>query len=345
MTSCASCGHQLGVGRFCTNCGAPVDFSTPDGTPVGSTVTAPPPDDDWRTDTAERRLSQAAADPRTPPSAVAPPPPPRYPLFADEVQEYAPYGPLITTTPEATPEATPEPAVAAEEADEPEYEPYDYDYDYERRSPVVWILVAALVLVLVTAGWWFLVRDHGSDPVADDGGSGQSAEAETSDTEGVDVAGRASADAPSTAPPNEDVNGDQVSYDASNMLDGVPDTAWRTPGDATGMALPFTLRDPTELHQVGLVNGYAKTSTDSKGRSFDWYLGNRRIETVLWVFDDGTKVRQHLKEYRALQMIDVDDVVTSKVVLKLVHVSEPGGGNAARNFTAISEVSLVGDPT
>ena len=78
------------------------------------------------------------------------------------------------------------------------------------------------------------------------------------------------------------------------MLDGVPDTAWRAPGDGTGMKLTFTLREPTELHQVGLINGYAKTSTDSKGRTFDWYLGNRRVQAVVWVFDDGTKVRQQL---------------------------------------------------
>ena len=38
-------------------------------------------------------------------------------------------------------------------------------------------------------------------------------------------------------------------------------------------------------------------------------------------------------------------MVTSKVVLRLVQVSKPGTGTAARDFTAISEVSLVGDPT
>ena len=349
MSSCTSCGHQLGVGRFCTNCGAPVDPSVPDGTPVSTPVTPPPSGDDWRTDTAERRLSQAAADPRTPPAAVAPPPPPRYPLFADEVEGYSPYGPLITTTSEPATEPATEPAAApaADEPAEPEYEPYDYDYDYdeERRSPVLWILAAALVLVLVAAGWWFLVRDHGSDPAADDPGSGQSAQAPgTSSTDDVDVAGRASADAPKTAKPNEDVNGDQVSYDASNMLDGVPDTAWRAPGDATGMKLTFTLREPAELHQVGLINGYAKTSTDSKGRTFDWYLGNRRIQDVVWVFDDGSKVRQQLTETRELQMVDVPDVVTGRVVLKLSTVSPPGEGSAARDFTAISEVSFLGTP-
>ena len=211
---------------------------------------------------------------------------------------------------------------------------------------MLWILAAALVLVLVTAGWWFLVRDDGSRPDRRrrqqrpvlPGRPGPSSE------DGVDVAGRASAKAPKTATPNEDVNGDQVSYDASNMLDGVPDTAWRAPGDGTGMTLTFTLREPTELHQVGLVNGYAKTSTDSKGRTFDWYLGNRRIQSVTWVFDDGSKVRQQLTETRELQLVDVPDVVTGRVVLRLATVSAPGEGKAARDFTAISEVSFVGDP-
>jgi hypothetical protein len=350
MSSCTSCGAQLGVGRFCTNCGAPVDSSTPDGTPVSTPVTA----GDWRTDTAERNLLRAAGDPRTPPAAVAPPPPPRYPLYADEVPGWSPYGPLVTN-PGAPP--TGEVPAAAEPA-EVESEPLEWKqddeegyyeeeyYEEERRSPLLWVLSTLVVLALVAVGWWFLVRDDGSGAARDAGdGNSQSAEGtQTGTSDADDVAGQASAKAPKTAPPNEDVNGDQVSYDASNMLDGVPDTAWRAPGDATGMALTFTLRKPTELHRVGLINGYAKTSTDGKGRTFDWYLGNRRIETVVWVFDDGTKVRQQLQETRDLQMIDVDAVTTKKVVLKLIRVSAPGDGTAARDFTAISEVSLVGAP-
>src|SRR4051812_36619347 len=99
MSSCTSCGHQLGVGRFCTNCGAPVDAAVDRSVDrsVGSAG------GDWHTDTAERRLGTTTTDPRTPPAAVAPPPPPRYPLFADEVPDYTPYGPLTATTPEPTP--------------------------------------------------------------------------------------------------------------------------------------------------------------------------------------------------------------------------------------------------
>ena len=66
---------------------------------------------------------------------------------------------------------------------------------------------------------------------------------------------------------------------------------------------------------------------------------------MVWAFDDGTKVRQQLSENRELQMVDVDDVITGTVVLKLVKVSPPGDGAARRDFTAISEVSLVGEPT
>ena len=349
MSSCTSCGHQLGVGRFCTNCGASVDSSTPGGTPVGTPVapppSGPPSDEDWRTDTAERRLSRAQADPRTPPAAVAPPPPPRYPLYADEVAGYSTYDPL------AVPGTEPA-AAAAEPAAPDEFEPeedlgYDEEYDYEdeRRSPVLWILAAALVLVLVAAGWWFLVRDDGSGQASDSGSASQSPEGSpTSTDDGVEVAGRASAKAPDTAPPNEDVNGDQVSYDASNMLDGVPETAWRAPGDASGMALTFTLREPTELHRVGLINGYAKTSTDDQGRTFDWYLGNRRVNAVVWVFDDGTKVRQQLDGEPRAADDRVDDGDHRHGGAPLVKVSPPGDGTASRNFTAVSEVSLVGEP-
>ncbi len=350
MSSCTSCGAQLGVGRFCNNCGAPVDSSTPAAPP---TVPAPT-EGDWRTDTAERRLSQAAADPRTPPAVVAPPPPPRYPLFADEVPEYTPYGPLTTTTsepmpqpmPQPTPQPGPEPMFASAQPApvEPDYAHYDYGYDEERRSPVLWVLAAAVVLALVTAGWWFLVRDDGSDPSAEDTTGQSPQKSETAGQDGVDVAGRASAKAPRTAPPNEDVNGDQVSYDASNMLDGVATTAWRAPGDGSRLKLTFKLREPTELHSVGLINGYAKTSTDGKNRTFDWYAGNRRIQSATWIFDDGSKVTQDLTETRDLQAVEVPDVVTKKVVLRLDTVSPPGEGKAARDFTAISEVSFVGIP-
>ena len=345
MSACPTCGHQIGIARFCTNCGASVDGSRPGGAPVGAPVTAA----DWRTDTAERRIPPVVTsqDPRTPPAAVAPPPPPRYPLFADELDGWAP----AVADPAA---AEPAPVSATDEAGPALFDwaqPYDEgaadldygDYPDERRTALPWILTAVAVVAVVLAGWWFLVLDDGAGEARDGSQTGSADASQTDTPEGAEVAGRASATAPRTAPPNQDVNGDQVSYDASNMLDGVPETTWRAPGDARGMVLTFKLRQETELLRVGLINGYAKTSTDDKGRTFDWYLGNRRVESVLWVFADGTKVRQQLTEDRQLQTLDLDaPVTTGKVVLRLVKVSAPGDGTAARDFTAVSEVSLVG---
>jgi hypothetical protein len=282
---------------------------------------------------------------------VAPPPPPRYPLYADEVE-----GNDRDDAPAAGPAPAPAtPRPAAEDVPADTYlvdlgsgdddivgrhagfdAGYHTGYHTERRSPVLWLLVAAMTLVLVAAGWWFLVKDDGS--------SGSSRLTPKDPGTAVEMAVRATARAPETAAPDQDVDGEQVSYDASNMLDGVPETAWRTPGDAAGTSLTFTLPGSAELERVGLINGYAKTSTGDQGRTFDWYLGDRRVNVVVWVFDDGTKVRQRLRDDRSLQMVDVGPVTTHRVVLRLVAVSEPGDGTASRDFTAVSEVSLLAVP-
>jgi hypothetical protein len=128
------------------------------------------------------------------------------------------------------------------------------------------------------------------------------------------------------------------------MVDGRNDTCWRTPGDATGMVLTFRLDQPTRVTRVGLVNGYSKIAY-AHGRPYDWYLGNRRVLSADWVFDDGTTVSQQFAKNRALQQIAIKPVTTSVVRLRITSVSPPGKGRAARNDTAISEVFLLGRTT
>jgi hypothetical protein len=161
----------------------------------------------------------------------------------------------------------------------------------------------------------------------------------TSD-EPQDVARFSTPQAPKTAKPNLDTQGNLVRYNATNMVDGVPETCWRMSGDGTGTELTFTLSGPTELTEVGLINGYAKRSG-----KLDWYAGNRRVESVEWVFDDGTVVPQSLSDSRKLQTLQIDPVTTSTVKLRLVSVSEPGRGPSARNYTPISDVRLFGTPS
>lgn len=331
MKTCAACGHELGSGRYCTSCGRPVDAAE-----AGS---------DWRTDTAERLVPRRAASAqeralppavvpgpaRVPPSAVTPPPPPRYPLFADELdpETYAP--------PQDTERVAPIVTVDEQmggEVDGP-----------ERRSWLSWlaaVLAALALLALAAYALWAFVLDP-DDPTPNAQASDRPAETSEGPTP-TDVAARATAEAPETAPPNEDVDGQLVSYDASNMLDGVTETAWRTLGDGTGMRIRFTLAEPTRLTEVGILNGYAKKSTDDTGKVFDWYRGNRRVEVVVWQLGKGTKVRQELVTDRSIQTLPIKPVTTRTVVLRLVQVSASGTGRAGRDYTAISEISLVGLP-
>ena len=158
------------------------------------------------------------------------------------------------------------------------------------------------------------------------------------------MASTATATAPRTAPPNADAFGNRTTYVAANMLDGRPDTCWRMAGDGTGAELTFQLAAPTALTRVGLINGYAKNAVVG-GRNLNWYVGNRRVLAAQWVFDDGTTVDQPLQATKQMQTIDLGaPVTTSTVTLRLVAVSSPGTGRSARDYTAVSEVTLVGTP-
>jgi len=317
--------------------------------------------------------------PVLPPPVTGPNEPPRYPLFADEVGEHAQPGRGSTMTstsrspvlpPPAPPGATPPPDYpTSSSTTDTASGSFRHIGERPPRSVVGWLpwAVGAAVLLLVgIVGIWLLLGNDDSTPTASDPGSTDKAPSDTKASQdqktepsgkpdkpgkdkspkpgtSADVARSATASAPRTAPPNEDVDGNLVRYEPRNMLDGVPETTWRMPGDGTGRTLTFQLAEPTTLSEVGMINGYAKSSTEGN-QTFDWYHGNRRVLEAEWKFDDGTTVSQDLTDTRNLQTIEVDDVTTETVRLRLVDVSPPGSGPSGRNNTAISEVSLVGVP-
>jgi hypothetical protein len=363
MTTCARCRAEVGDAPYCPRCGQAV-LSPQEPHSDAPTEQAPPeePDEpgDWRTDTLERPVVRVPVEPAP---AESRPTPARYPLFADEVDD------SISVRGAILPPAPAQPEVAGLEP-----EPVAYDEEsgrHARAVPLAWLpwALAAVFLLLVAAGGAWLLLAPGDDSTASDSpATTPSAEATTdpasastepsettsptpepspSETappgEPVDLAGLATAQAPSTAPANEDVAGNPVTYVAGNMLDGRPDTCWRMPGDGTGTELTFTLPAPTTLTRVGMINGYAKTAVEG-GRKLNWYVGNRRVLSATWVFDDGTEVAQPLGATKQMQTIDISAVTTSTVRLRLVAVSAPGTGRSARNYTAISEVTLVGAP-
>ncbi|MBS43184.1 MAG: hypothetical protein CMH83_08510 [Nocardioides sp.] len=356
-TTCAHCGHEVELGRFCTNCGAPVD---------------PAALDTWRTDTAER---PAARDPHVPPPAHEPPSSPRFPLFADEVEASS-----ADAGSASSGRSEPGARAAGRPADEPPATGVlpgvlpglgasgetDEATSTRRTGRLLPLVVVGLAIALVLAmGILLLVidQDTGTGPDTVDStseavdGDASSSESSTgtdddasdsSDPGGssgsggsggpsTDVAGQATAEAPVTAPPGTDVNGNTVRYDAANLVDGDDDTTWRMAGDGAGTELTFTLAGPARLVKVGLVNGYAK-----KEPGYDGYTANRRVQRVEWELDDGTVVEQDLRETRRMQRVKVPGAgETSQVVLRILDVSAPGDGRSGRDYTAVSEVALV----
>ena len=222
-----------------------------------------------------------------------------------------------------------------------------------------WVAALATMLVLAGLGLWLLLDEAepkarpttATDPAVSDQPrrdtrtpEGRATLSAAPVSEPTNLARFASVQAPPAAPPNHDLDGNQVRYDATNMVDGALDTCWRMPGDGTGESIALSFDAPTELHEVGLVNGYAKVATDGQG-VLDWYAGNRRITSVEWTFDDGTTVVQRLGKSREVQSVTLDDpVVTRRLTVRLLDVTPPGPGRASRNYTAISEVALFGVP-
>lgn len=307
MNYCVNCGHELGVGRYCTNCGHPVGSPTDLADPTGLADPG---------DTAERpRVAPAAAIP--PPPTWTPAPPARYPLFADE-----------------------DPASAPEEHAVPTRHRRPRPWGVWAAVGVALALVAILGLALLTGADdpEPTDRSEAGEPSASAPSDPPSSPPPSSDAPEVpqgSVAADATVTVPATAAPGRTVAGAPVDYEADNMLDGVPETAWRMPGDGSGSEITVALAEETRLRSVGLINGYAK---EDAGR--DWYHGNRRVEQVEWVFDDGTAVPQTLGDTTGVQSIDVD-ATTTTITLRLVAVSTPGTGPDSRDFTAISDLLLV----
>jgi hypothetical protein len=325
------CGAPLvAAGRFCSNCGSPVAPVT-----LRTTSPAPPPDTD----------PTAYVDPyeslyASPAAAVAQPPPAAAPTSSLPLADEPP-----TPTPEELP-STPNPPSGS-------------------PGPGLWIGAVVLLVAVLVLGFFLLLQGSGDDtpssasspalvpkphPSSQSAASRPSSSAPSSAAtsaapapkgKATEVAGLALASAPRNAPPGVDFSGQPVTYVPANMVDGRPDTCWRVSGDATGMELTFQLAQPTKLSQVGLINGYDKIAF-SNGRSYDWYAGNRRVMSVEWVFDDGTVVPQQLGFSRAMQRMTIEPVTTQTVRVRLTSVSPPGHGPAARNDTAVSEVSLKG---
>lgn len=259
-----------------------------------------------------------------PPPVHQAPPPQRFPLYAEQPDSPAP-------APAPTPVAP---------------GPPPHGGQHRRPSPLVWVGLAVGALLLLVIAVALLTGESVEDP-SDPAAGTSSADGDPAPTVDPEpLVDQVSAEAPRADADSVDIStGEPTSYEAGNMVDGDPETAWRVNGDAAGETLTFTFDEPVTLTSLGLVNGYAKRSVDGSGTEFDLYAGSRRVLEVQWVLDGETVIDQTLSDgERGLQRVDTGAVEVTVVELRLVEVSAPGRGPAARNKTAISEVSLEGYP-
>jgi len=367
VDTCVRCGAELGVGRFCLNCGHPIGAPVP-AMPHAATsqpvVRAPAV-----VETAEESPAPEPLAPEPDPEPVATGDAPRTGVrrprtkAADKAADKAEVveGPPVALPVQAAdPTALPSAPVVGWD---PELDllPYHEVDELEPDAPLtgtVWMFwvggalaLVALIVVLLqvfgsdpvddtateqTASGSSVAADPDADASDDPDGSGTSA-APKGVGKRLDLAESATFTAPGTAPPTQDFDGNLVAYEASQMGDGNPATTWRTAGDATGQSITITLAAAGVVNRVGLVNGYAK-----KVAGVDWYPNNRRILSATWAFDDGTSVEQTFAERPRMQLLKVPPVETSTVTLTITSVTPPGAGPLGRDYTAISEVTLIG---
>ncbi len=150
-------------------------------------------------------------------------------------------------------------------------------------------------------------------------------------------------EATQTAESSTDAAGNVVTYDAINVVDGDPATAWRKKSEdwAGTDYLLFTFDTPVKLTEVGLIPGYAKKDPSS---GTDRFTQNHRLSYVVWEFSDGTSWQQQLDSTEpTMQTVPVAATVTW-VRLGGLSTAWDEDPPATRDYLAISDVTLVGVP-
>lgn len=152
----------------------------------------------------------------------------------------------------------------------------------------------------------------------------------------VDLVG-VTVEASTTGAPSTDASGNPVTYDAANVLDGDPNTAWRTAWDYNDPYLLIRFDQPVEIQSVGLIPGYAKKDPAT---GTDRFKQNLRVAYATWTFSDGTDWRQEPTDDPTMQTIPVSGNVTwIRLTIWPRDYWEVDSENVA-----ISDIQLIGKP-
>lgn len=144
-----------------------------------------------------------------------------------------------------------------------------------------------------------------------------------------------------TAESSTDSDGNVVHYDPANVADDDPETAWRMPFNEWQWNdyILITFDRPVTITELGLIPGYAKVDSASGA---DRFTQNHRLCSVTWETSSGSYWSQELEEKPTMQTVPVAGEVTWLRLGAMVSCSLLEGDKPARDFIAISDITVRG---
>jgi serine/threonine-protein kinase len=137
-----------------------------------------------------------------------------------------------------------------------------------------------------------------------------------------------------------DAQGNSVTYEPANAIDGRPDTTWRVAGDGTNQWLQLDFTTEVSVRAIGLIPGYAKIDAFDQT---DRFLQNRVVKAARFEFSDGSSLRAEFARQPELQFVPVGDVRTHfiRIIIEETYPAPPKE-QGGRDFTPIAEVQVQG---
>lgn len=144
------------------------------------------------------------------------------------------------------------------------------------------------------------------------------------------------------APPGQDLCRNATSFEATNIADDDPATAWRVLGDGTGASLRLTFPAPVIVAELQVLTGYAKV--DPCDNNVDRWPQGYRPSVITVRFSDGSSHPPlELDDVRELQSLPLSQPVTTQWLdIQIDQTRPPLESGAPRPYAAISEIVVIG---
>ena len=213
------------------------------------------------------------------------------------------------------------------------------------RGLFAWAIAAASLLVL---GALLVLLLRGFEPTKSTGAA--PTPAAPAATEPMVVA-----TAPATAPvtlkpsgvsasgvltPSIDSQGNTITYEPAQAIDGASDTAWRVSGDGIGQWLQLDFASPVGVTRVGLIPGYDKVDPFD---GTDRFAQNRVVRRARLEFSDGTSFEATFERRRDLQFVQAPQPTRTRWIrIVILDTYPPATDREPRDATPISEVVVEG---